>query len=48
MPLTAVPSVDFVVETVSYGRNNMPSFTGVLTTEQIRAVSDYVLALAKQ
>jgi mono/diheme cytochrome c family protein len=48
MPLTAVPNVDFVVETVSYGRNNMPSFAGVLTTEQIRAVSDYVLALGKQ
>jgi mono/diheme cytochrome c family protein len=47
MPLTAVPTVDFVIETVSYGRNNMPAFTGVLTSEQIRAVSDYVLTLVK-
>jgi mono/diheme cytochrome c family protein len=48
MPLTAVPNVDFIIETVSYGRNNMPSFAGALTTEQIRAVSAYVLALIKQ
>jgi mono/diheme cytochrome c family protein len=47
MPLTAVPTADFVIETVNYGRNNMPAFTGVLTTEQIRAVSDYVLTLTK-
>ena len=47
MPLSAVPNADFVVETVSYGRNNMPAFAGVLTNEQIRAVSAYVLALVK-
>ena len=46
-PLSAVPNADFVVETVSYGRNNMPAFAGVLTNEQIRAVSAYVLALVK-
>jgi quinohemoprotein ethanol dehydrogenase len=43
MPLTSVPTVDFAVETVSYGRNNMPAFGSSLSAEQIRAVSEYIV-----
>jgi mono/diheme cytochrome c family protein len=32
----------FVVQTVSEGRKEMPSFTGALTPEQIRDVAAYV------
>jgi len=44
MPLTSVPTVDFAVETISYGRNNMPAFGSSLSAAQIRAVSEYVVA----
>jgi mono/diheme cytochrome c family protein len=44
MPLTSVPTVDFAVDTVTYGRNNMPPFGSSLSTAQIRAVSEYVVA----
>jgi mono/diheme cytochrome c family protein len=44
MPLTSVPTVDFAVETVTYGRNNMPPFGSSLSSAQIRAVSEYVVA----
>ena len=43
MPLTSVPTVDFAVETVTYGRNNMPPFGSSLSSAQIRAVSEYVV-----
>ena len=44
MPLTSVPTIDFAVDTVTYGRNNMPPFGSSLSTAQIRAVSEYVVA----
>jgi quinohemoprotein ethanol dehydrogenase len=44
MPLTSVPTIDFAVETVTYGRNNMPPFGSSLSAAQIRAVSEYVVA----
>ena len=44
MPLASVPTVEFAVETVTYGRNNMPAFGSSLTAEQIRAVSEYIVA----
>jgi alcohol dehydrogenase (cytochrome c) len=48
MPLTSVPTVDFAAETITLGRNNMPAFGSSLSAEQIRAVSEYVVAeLAK-
>jgi alcohol dehydrogenase (cytochrome c) len=42
MPLASVPSAAFAIETVTYGRNNMPAFGSTLTGAQIRAVSEYV------
>ena len=36
--------IDFAVDTVTYGRNNMPPFGSSLSTAQIRAVSEYVVA----
>jgi len=43
MPLVNAKEMSFVSETVTYGRNNMPPFTGQLTEEQIRAVSRYIV-----
>jgi alcohol dehydrogenase (cytochrome c) len=42
-PLDRVPDVAFAIRTVAEGRNNMPSFTGTLSEEQMRDVATYVL-----
>ena len=42
-PLTGVRDLALAVQTVTTGRNSMPSFTTTLTAEQIRDVSTYVV-----
>jgi alcohol dehydrogenase (cytochrome c) len=42
-PLDAVRDLDVAIQTITAGRNNMPSFRGTFTAEQIRDVSAYVV-----
>ena len=42
-PLTTAREIRFVIDTVTYGQNNMPPFGGALTPDQIAAVSTYVV-----
>jgi cytochrome c6 len=42
-PLDKVRDLDAAIATVTNGRNNMPSFRGAFTPEQIRDVSVYVV-----
>jgi alcohol dehydrogenase (cytochrome c) len=42
-PLDQVASAAAAMQTLEAGRNNMPSFAGVLTAEQIRDVAAYVV-----
>ena len=42
-PLTGMRDLTVAVQTVTTGRNSMPSFSASLTAEQIRDVSTYVV-----
>lgn len=42
------PSASVVVDTVTKGDGSMPAFSGRLSTEQIKAVGDYVEQVAGQ
>jgi quinohemoprotein ethanol dehydrogenase len=42
-PLNSVASIAMAMQTIEAGRNTMPPFAGVLTAEQIRDVSAYVV-----
>jgi len=44
-PLTSVKDLASAIETVTAGRNSMPSFSATLTRDQIRDVSGYVVAV---
>jgi len=43
MPLNNMTDIRDVITIVSTGRNNMPTFTGALSPEQIRDISGYVV-----
>jgi quinohemoprotein ethanol dehydrogenase len=42
-PLTGMTDLAAMIQTVTAGRNNMPSFSALLTPEQVRDVSAYVI-----
>lgn len=44
--LTASPlALDERIQVITYGRNNMTPYKGLLTDEEIRAVAEYTLSL---